>query len=208
MLQEVQDLRAEADELHGFLATLGEDDWGRPTAFKGWTAWDVVAHLHFYDQVSLLALGDEEIFANRRRELIATFGKGTSNAELARQDYGEWSAAELLERWIGGCRDMARQLGESDPKRRLPWFGPDMGVRMFTTARLMETWAHGQEVYDQRLSPYPNLSRRALSQDTLIIEVKGEVEAWERVKAVVSELPMAITRNSKYALGFEAITGF
>ena len=40
------------------------------------------------------------------------------------------------------------QLGESDPKRRLPWFGPDMGVRMFTTARLMETWAHGQEVYD------------------------------------------------------------
>jgi uncharacterized protein (TIGR03084 family) len=23
-----------------------------------------------------------------------------------------------------------------------------MGVRMFTTARLMETWAHGQEVYD------------------------------------------------------------
>ncbi len=148
MLQEVQDLRAEADELHGFLATLGEDDWGRPTAFKGWTAWDVVAHLHFYDQVSLLALGDEEIFANRRRELITTFGKGTSNTELARQDYGEWSAAELLERWIGGCRDMARQLGESDPKRRLPWFGPDMGVRMFTTARLMETWAHGQEVYD------------------------------------------------------------
>jgi uncharacterized protein (TIGR03084 family) len=43
---------------------------------------------------------------------------------------------------------MARQLGESDPKRRLPWFGPDMGVRMFTTARLMETWAHGQEIYD------------------------------------------------------------
>jgi len=43
---------------------------------------------------------------------------------------------------------MSRQLGESDPKRRLPWFGPDMGVRMFTTARLMETWAHGQEVYD------------------------------------------------------------
>ncbi len=43
---------------------------------------------------------------------------------------------------------MAAQLGESNPKRRLPWFGPDMGVRMFTTARYMETWAHGQEVYD------------------------------------------------------------
>ena len=26
--------------------------------------------------------------------------------------------------------------------------GPDMGVRMFTTARQMETWAHGQAIYD------------------------------------------------------------
>ena len=31
---------------------------------------------------------------------------------------------------------------------RLKWAGPDMGVKMFTTARQMETWAHGQEVYD------------------------------------------------------------
>lgn len=148
VLQEVQDLRAEADELHAFLLTLGEEDWRRPTAFKGWTAWDVVAHLHLYDQVSLLSLGGEEGFASRRRELLKIFSKGTSNAELARQEYGDWGADELLERWIGGCHDMARQLGESDPKRRLPWFGPDMGIRMFTTARLMETWAHGQEVYD------------------------------------------------------------
>jgi uncharacterized protein (TIGR03084 family) len=31
---------------------------------------------------------------------------------------------------------------------RLTWFGPDMGVRMFTTARQMETWAHGQAIFD------------------------------------------------------------
>ncbi len=73
--------------------------------------------------------------------------------------------------------------------------------------RVRITLDYSQEVYDQRFSPYPNLSRRALSLDTLIIEVKGEVDAWERVKAVVSELPMSITRNSKYALGFEAIAG-
>ncbi len=148
MLQESQDLRAEADELHAFLLTLGHDDWGRPTGFKGWTPWDVVAHLHLYDQVSLLSLENDEAFATRRKELIAAFAKGTTNAELARQEYGDWGATELLDRWIRGCHDMAKQLGESEPKRRLPWFGPDMGVRMFTTARLMETWAHGQEVYD------------------------------------------------------------
>ena len=31
---------------------------------------------------------------------------------------------------------------------RAPWFGPDMGIRMMATARQMETWSHGQDIYD------------------------------------------------------------
>jgi uncharacterized protein (TIGR03084 family) len=31
---------------------------------------------------------------------------------------------------------------------RLEWYGPPMSVRSFVTARLMETWAHGQDVVD------------------------------------------------------------
>ncbi len=31
---------------------------------------------------------------------------------------------------------------------RMPWYGPDMGVASAATARLMETWAHGQDVAD------------------------------------------------------------
>ena len=34
------------------------------------------------------------------------------------------------------------------PAARLPWFGPDMGVASSVTARLMETWAHGQDIAD------------------------------------------------------------
>ena len=148
MLQESLDLRAEADELHDFLQTLGAEDWGRPTGFLRWTPWDVVAHLHFYDLVSLVALEGRDAFGARRDALIKSFGAGRSNAELAREDFGDLEPSELLARWRETCERMATQLGESDPKRRLPWFGPDMGVRMFTTARFMETWAHGQEVYD------------------------------------------------------------
>jgi uncharacterized protein (TIGR03084 family) len=148
MLQESLDLIAEADELHAFLRTLGERDWERPTKFMGWTPWDVVAHLHFFDRVSLLALEGEQAFAAKRDELIKSIGEGLTNAQIARREFGDLGPAELLERWITTCHDMAQQLGESDPKRRLPWFGPDMGVRMFTTARYMETWAHGQEIYD------------------------------------------------------------
>ena len=33
-------------------------------------------------------------------------------------------------------------------KQRVQWFGPDMSVRSSITARLMETWAHSQAIYD------------------------------------------------------------
>jgi uncharacterized protein (TIGR03084 family) len=148
VLQESQDLRAEADDLHAFLQTLGEEDWGRPTGFKQWTPWDVVAHLHYFDRCSILAVKGEDEFAAKRKEFGKSIVEGLSMAEIARREFGDLSPEELLGRWRETCHELARQLGESDPKRRLPWFGPDMGVRMFTTARYMETWAHGQEVYD------------------------------------------------------------
>ncbi len=150
MLQESQDLRAEADELHSFLTTLDAQDWQRPTRFLEWTPWDVVAHLHYYDLVSLSSLQGEEAFVPKRDALIKQFLAGQTNAEIARRELGDLGPQALLDRWIETDREMAAQLGASDPKRRLPWFGPDMGVRMFTTARHMETWAHGQEVYDLR----------------------------------------------------------
>jgi uncharacterized protein (TIGR03084 family) len=148
MLQESLDLRAEADELHAFLQTLEAGDWKRPTGFMQWTPWDVVAHLHFFDRVSMLALKGEDTLNPKRDELIESIVKGLTVAEVARRELGDLSPAELLARWQETCHEMADALGASDPKRRLPWFGPDMGVRMFTTARFMETWAHGQEVYD------------------------------------------------------------
>lgn len=148
MLEEAGDLIDEAEELHGFLLTLDEADWRRETTFKRWTPWDVVAHLHMFDRVSLLSLEGGAAFTARRDELVASMMRGESLLETGRRELGALAPAELLARWRSTCREMAEQLGASEPSRRLPWFGPDMGVRMFTTARLMETWAHGQEIYD------------------------------------------------------------
>ena len=148
MLEVSQDLCAEADELQAFLATLDAADWARPTTFMGWTPWDVVAHLHFFDRVSLRSLEGPEAFAPRRDALVAAMRAGRTNAEIAREELGDLDPGELVERWHATCRTLADRLGRSDPKRRLPWFGPDMGVAMFSTARFMETWAHGQEIYD------------------------------------------------------------
>jgi uncharacterized protein (TIGR03084 family) len=153
VLQEAQDLLDEAAELEDFLQTLGEADWKRPTGFMDWTPWDVVAHLLFFDEVSLVALEGGDAFAARREELVKELMAGRTNQELGREAYGRLGPKELLARWRETDTAMATQLGESDPKRRLPWFGPDMGVRMFTTARYMETWAHGQEIFDLMGAP-------------------------------------------------------
>ncbi len=37
---------------------------------------------------------------------------------------------------------------QADPAVRLPWFGPAMSPASSVTARLMETWAHGQDILD------------------------------------------------------------
>jgi uncharacterized protein (TIGR03084 family) len=43
---------------------------------------------------------------------------------------------------------MVDAFAVADPAARLPWYGPPMGVLSFVSARLMETWAHGQDVCD------------------------------------------------------------
>ncbi len=148
MLQVSVDLREEVDELHGFLQTLKPEDWDRETGFMEWTPWDVVAHLHYFDVVSMSALEGGEAFASEREALFKAIGAGRTNQELGRERFADLDAPSLMREWRSTAHKLAEALGNSDPKRRLPWFGPDMGVQMFTTARYMETWAHGQEIYD------------------------------------------------------------
>ena len=65
----------------------------------------------------------------------------------------EWNGGkkgqELLAIWHGFYTEMAARFVEVDAKKRLKWAGPDMSARSSISARLMETWAHGQEVFDQ-----------------------------------------------------------
>ena len=80
MLQVSVDFREEVDELHGFLQTLSPEDWDRETGFMQWTTWDVVAHLHYFDLVSMPALEGKEAFAKEREALIAAVGQHEADA--------------------------------------------------------------------------------------------------------------------------------
>jgi uncharacterized protein (TIGR03084 family) len=148
MLPQAADFRAEADELHNLLVTLKEPDWNRATLFKQWTINDIVLHLHDGDLNASASVAGPEQFAVCRTERQALLDAGLTRAQAARKLLGDLTGSRLLERWYTRVTGLCEQLAALPVDTRLTWFGPDMGLRMFTTARQMETWAHGQAIFD------------------------------------------------------------
>jgi len=142
---QVEDLRAEGRDLDSLLAGLTEADWRRATAFKGWTVWDVVAHLHLSDHMGMTSLAGEAQFRALMEDMRVA---ATPMTGYARRWLGDLSGATLRDRWRALLADLCDGLEAADPERRLAWAGPGMKPRMFATARQMETWAHGSEIYD------------------------------------------------------------
>lgn len=147
-LQEAQDLREEGASLAALLRGLSPEDWHQPTPFKSWTPWDVVAHLHLSDEWAAASLRSRDDFRREIAPLLAALAGRSSLRAYTRERYAALDGAELLQRWSTCLGSLCDALAFADPKGRLAWFGPDMGVRMFATARYMETWAHAQDVYD------------------------------------------------------------
>ena len=148
MLQQAIDLRDEADDLYRLLESLDEADWARPTQFKAWTVNDVVQHLHDSDLLAAASARDPEEYSRMRAVILARRETGLTRVEETRDRLGHLTGRRLLTAWRQTLDALCDQLQDRDPKERLRWAGPDMSVRSFATARQMETWAHGQEIYD------------------------------------------------------------
>ena len=142
---QVADLRAEGRELDSLLEGLSDADWNRATAFKGWTIWDVVAHLHLTDHMGMTSLAGEARFRALMKDMM---GSRAPMTVYARRWLGDIPGATLRSRWRALLGELCTSLETADPDVRLAWAGPGMKPRMFATARQMETWAHGSEIYD------------------------------------------------------------
>ena len=138
MLKQVADLLEEGSELNLLLSELESDQWEDTTPFKSWTVNQVVQHLHGSDVMAVMALQDEKNFRRVQSNM----------AQVSKLMHPDFEGLDLRERWWEYFCEMCELLGRLDPKKRVPWFGPDMGVMMFSTARQMETWSHGQDIFD------------------------------------------------------------
>lgn len=139
------DLGHESDALAAALAGLPRDQWELPTPAAGWSIRDQISHLAFFDDAARLAMADHDGFRSFADELVAG---GMDFPDRVAERYRQLAPADLMN-WFAEARGgLLTEFGAEDPKRRLPWFGPDMSVASSATARLMETWAHSQDVYD------------------------------------------------------------
>jgi uncharacterized protein (TIGR03084 family) len=138
------DLEAEHEALDAIVGSIDETDWHRLTPAAGWTVSDGIGHLTYFDGTALIALTDPEAFSASVAVLLEGVGRG----DLTLAETRVMTGAELLARWRAGRGALLAELRRTDPKTRVPWYGPAMSAVSFATARLMETWAHGQDIVD------------------------------------------------------------
>lgn len=142
MQEIVTDLKAEQKALDNFLSTLRDQQWDLPTLAEGWTVRDSVSHIAHIDEVAVSFLRGDYAALDEAAKI------GMSFNEIGPQRGRTMKPSQILEWWRGIRETLGDQLIKTEPKARIPWFGPPMGARAFATARLMETWAHGLDCYD------------------------------------------------------------
>ncbi|MFH9014770.1 TIGR03084 family metal-binding protein [Streptomyces sp. NPDC017943] len=141
----IDDLREESEELDALVAGLDPGRWSLATPAPGWTVAHQIAHLAWTDHSALLAVTDAGAFHALVEKALAA--PGTFVDEGA-EEGASLPPAELLTRWREGRTALERALRAAPAKARFPWYGPPMLAASMATARLMETWAHGQDVAD------------------------------------------------------------
>jgi len=146
MLEEIlDDLRAESRELDALVSGLDDDGWRADTPAKGWTVMHQISHLAWTDRMALIAATDMEAFA---AELAKAATDPANYMEEGAQEGLSETPRALLARWRAGREALADALRAAPPKAKIPWYGPPMATASVATARLMETWAHGLDVFE------------------------------------------------------------
>jgi uncharacterized protein (TIGR03084 family) len=136
------DMRAEQDALDALVAGLTDEQWRLATPSPGWAVADQIGHLTYFDGAAATAVADPPAFTASVEQLVA------ADDQDALTLHRHLTPPELLAAWRANRHRLADVAATLDDESRIAWYGPSMGAKSFLTARLMECWAHGQDVAD------------------------------------------------------------
>lgn len=143
-----RDLSLEYDALDAIVSGLDESEWEITTPFYGWTIKDEISHIAYFDEAAKLSATSQELFSKHMQKMLEGFTDFDGMHKKVNAVGGELPVSDLLSWWRKERTLMIKAYEKLDPKDRLPWYGPTMSARSSATARLMEMWAHGQDIVD------------------------------------------------------------
>ena len=139
----LEDLTAERSSL---VQVVADVDLTTTTPAEGWSVQDTISHLWSTDEAALDALVTPDHF--RDTILAAAFTDPDGFVDASVTDRRAIDAVTLMASWAETFDQLHEALATADLDTKVIWFGPPMNPTSFATARLMEYWAHGQDVFD------------------------------------------------------------
>ncbi|HUO45539.1 MAG TPA: TIGR03084 family metal-binding protein [Acidimicrobiia bacterium] len=146
MRELLTDLASEQQGLDELVAALPAQQWDLITPAEPWTIRDTISHLAFFDERQTEAITDPVAFQTELNTRLAGVNEDYMSIGI---DRGRVLEPSGVLAWWRQAR--ARELAAFTTvgaDTQLPWYGPAMKAASAVTARLMETWAHGQDVAD------------------------------------------------------------
>lgn len=120
-------------------------DLATATPAQGWDVRDTLSHLAGTDVEATLSMTDPDAFLAKLPSVGADIDGFLTGQLLERRTLGQ---ADLIAQWQHGFDALLTAFDKLPAGTKLPWYGPPMSAASFATARLMEYWAHGQDVAD------------------------------------------------------------
>ena len=143
-----KDLADEYAALDDIVKDLDADGWQTVTLFYNWTIKDEISHLAYFDKTACLSATDSEAFAAEVEKILQGITSFDDVFRNVNAIGGAMSDADLLAWWRKERGQLVAAFESMKPDTRVPWYGPTMSARSSATARIMETWAHGQDIVD------------------------------------------------------------
>ncbi|MER7826253.1 TIGR03084 family metal-binding protein [Streptomyces sp. NPDC096097] len=151
----VDDLDAERADLEQVVAGLDATLWRAPTPAQGLTIADQIAHLNWTDELVMRAIRNPEAFADEFEGVLApahaveSISAGSAIVNAGTVERSKVPQSQLLTMWRRSAAELSGILRALPSGTRIPWFAPrPLSAAAMAASRVMETWAHGQDVFD------------------------------------------------------------
>jgi uncharacterized protein (TIGR03084 family) len=148
------DLIAEQDRLEGILSRLDDARWQAPSAAVGWTVADVVLHLAQTEETVVASTSGAQTRSRWAGE-AETLDEAMDRMVRSQRAPG----AVVFDRWRSARRAAVPALRQADPQRPLEWADASLKPKTLATTRLAEHWAHGLDITEPLVIPFPDTDR-------------------------------------------------